>query len=126
MSLEQMDYCLWSPGEWVLRASLCPGWPVLSLTLHLSVSPQPWLLWRSILFAVVFVSRVVSHFVNLFSYKTVFFFCLPTMYLYGSLCVVLGSGRKAAPEGRRMPGRAVPACSLARPFNVKPNKSADT
>lgn len=58
------------------------------------------------------VSPVVSHFVNLFSYKTVFF---PSpQCIYGLFCVVLGTSQKAAPDRRRMPR-----------LNVKPNKSPD-
>lgn len=91
--LQQMDYCLLSPKEWVLRASLCPGWPILYPILHLCVSHQPWALSHSVLFAVVLFPSMYLTFVNLFSYETDFsfpsFLSEGESHFLGTVCFVL-------------------------------------
>lgn len=60
----------WVLGSGCWEFSLCPGWPILYPVLHLSLSPQPWALLHSVLFAVVLCLTMYLTFVNLFSYKT--------------------------------------------------------
>lgn len=74
--MEQMDYCLWSSGEWVLRVFLVAG--VARSLSHTSPLCLPsTLAFVQLYFAwCCFVYRDVSHSLNLFTYKAVwdFFF----------------------------------------------------
>lgn len=69
--LQQMDYCLLSPGEWVLRAPLVPR---VARSLSHTSPLCPGALLHSVLFAVVLCLAMYLTFVNLFSYKTERFF----------------------------------------------------
>lgn len=89
-------------GCWV--GALCPGWPVLYLILHLSVCPQPWLLWLSILFGVVLCPEL--YLILLTFSHTKLFFPFPQC-IYGSFCVVLGTSWKAVPDRKK---KAVSSC----------------
>lgn len=91
-------YRVLGSGCW--EFSLYPGWPILYLTLHLTVSHHPWLLLCPILFGVVLCLTMYPHKKKSFwRDKSVFFFLFLSTFLWQgknaeSSCPNLSHGTK--------------------------------
>ena len=119
--LEQMDYCLLSPGEWVLRIFLVPRVAhSLSHTSPLCLLLSLGLCYTLFCLLLFCGSLCISLLLTFSHTKTDRLFSLFFMggghfSPCGLFCVVWGTSWKAGCDRGRMLSRAVPACSVAVP-----------